>query len=169
MVLTGYTHRVATDAPCRAVIAAEYADSGDPALLAAHCLESLDPGLAERVREGDVLIVEGALGEGEGAEPAVLALQAVGFAVAVCAAASADFAALAATYGLAVLVCPPAAAEVPAGALLRVDLAAGRVEDRTHGHRWEGIPVSPALPDAARRAQLLARTRRVVDEEGFAD
>lgn len=169
MILTGYTHRIATDAPCRAIIAAEYANSGDPALLAAHSLEALDPHFAERAREGDVLVVVGAVGAGEGAEPAVLALQAVGVAAVVCAAADDTFAELAATYGLAVLVCPPAAEQLAGGSLLRVDLASGTIEDRAHGRRWGSIDLPPALPAAARRAQLLARTRRVVDEEGFAE
>jgi 3-isopropylmalate/(R)-2-methylmalate dehydratase small subunit len=169
MVLTGYAHRIATDAPARAIIATEYADSGDPALLAAHCLEALDPDFAGRAREGDVLAVQGAVGGGEGAEPAVLALQAVGVAAVVCEAADAEFAQLAAGYGLAVLVCAPAAAEIAGGALVRVDLASGSIEDRTHSRRWGDIAIPPALPEAARRAQILARTRRVVDEEGFAE
>jgi 3-isopropylmalate/(R)-2-methylmalate dehydratase small subunit len=169
MVLTGYSHLIAGDAPSRAIISAEYADSGDPATLAAHCLEALDHDFAERAREGDVLVVRGAVGAGEGAEPAVLALQSVGIAAVVCAAASDEFAALAASYGLAVLVCPPAAAQIDTGALLRADLASGSLEDRTHGHRWSGIAIPPALPEAARRSQLIARTRRVVDEEGFAE
>lgn len=169
MVLTGYAHHIATDAPACAIIAAEYADSGDPALLAAHCLEALDPDFAGRVREGDVLAVPGSVGAGVGAEPAVLALQAAGVGAVVCEEADAEFAELAASYGLAVLVCAPAAAEIATGDLVRVDLASGSIEDRTHGRRWGGIAVPPALPEAARRAQLLARTRRVVDEEGFAE
>ena len=168
MILTGYTHHIGVPLPATAIIAPEHAGSGDPAELAAHCLETVDPALAGEVREGDILVVAAAIGAGDGAEPAVLSLQAVGFAAIVCAEADATFVELAQSYGLPVLVCPEAALSVPDGVLVRLDLARGAIEERTTGARWNCPPTAQEMLEAASRAQLLSRTRRVVEDEGLA-
>jgi 3-isopropylmalate/(R)-2-methylmalate dehydratase small subunit len=167
MILYGTTHGVGDEITTDAIIAPEWRDAGDPAVLAAHCLASADPGIAENVREGDLLLA--GRGFGAGAEPdlAALALQAVGFVAIVCATADAGFAAAAGVYGLPVLSCPAAVAAIGAGAVVRIDLARGRIEDRASGAVYDAPPCPPEVVDAARRAQLLARMRRLVEEEGY--
>jgi 3-isopropylmalate/(R)-2-methylmalate dehydratase small subunit len=169
MILTGYTHHIGVPLPCAAIIAPEHAASGDPAELAAHCLEAVAPAFAEAVREGDILVVAAEVGAGASAEPAVLALQACGVAAVLCAAAHSPFTELAEVYGMPVLVCPEAANSIPTGALLRIDLTAGMIEERALDARWNCPPARQPLLEAAQRAQLLARMRRVVEEEGYAD
>ena len=166
MVLYGTTHRVGDGVGADAIIAPELRGAGDPAVLAAYCLASADPGIAEAAREGDVLLAGACFGAGDDPEPAVLALQAAGFAAIVCAGADAGFAAAAASYGLPVLECP-AALSIAAGRVVRLDLLAGTIADRATGAVFHTTPCPPELVAAARRAQLLARMRRVADEEGF--
>ncbi|MCU0491202.1 MAG: hypothetical protein MUD01_06425 [Chloroflexaceae bacterium] len=169
MILTGYTHRLDADLAPGEIIAPAYAESGDPALLAAHCLEGVAPALAEQVGEGDVLVVGGALHGGAGAEAAVLALQALGIAAIVCAAADATLATLAGGYGLPLLVSPEAVAALASNQIVRLDLEQGQIEERDSRRRWPISPSSPALIAAVQRAQLLARMRRVVEEEGYSE
>src|SRR5687768_3352766 len=99
MILYGTTHRVGDAITTDAIIAPEWRDAGDPAVLAAHCLASADPGIAENVREGDLLLAGRSFGAGAAPDLAALALQAVGFVAIVCATADAGFAAAAGVYG----------------------------------------------------------------------
>ena len=167
MILYGTTYRVGDDITSAAIIAPEHQADADPAWLAAHCLADIDPAIAESAREGDVLLAGTNLGAGPEAEIAVLALQAVGFAAIVCASADAGFVAASEAYGLPVLISPSAVAAIIPGGVLRLDLAGGRITDRATGEIYAVPPCAPTLVDMVRRAQLLTRMRRVVEEEGF--
>ena len=167
MILYGTTHWVGDDISTAAIIAPEHYTDADPAWLAAHCLAGIDPAIAESAREGDVLLAEQDFGAGPDAEMAVLALQALGFAAIVSASADAGFVAAAEAYGLPVLISPTAIAAIAPGGVVRLDLAGGRITDRTNGETYPAPPCAPALVEQVRRAQLLSRMRRVVEEEGF--
>ncbi len=169
MILTGYIFRIEQDLTPDQIIAPAYANSGDPALLAAHCLAAVDPALAELVREGDILVLAGQLHDGAGSEIAVLALQALGFAAIICNAAASDLRELAGVYGLPVLICAEATALLAPGNIARLDLEHGRIEERETGQAWRVAPCDATLIAAVRRAQLLFRMRRVVEDEGFAE
>jgi 3-isopropylmalate/(R)-2-methylmalate dehydratase small subunit len=167
MILYGTTHRVGDGITTAAIIAPAHQADADPAWLAAHCLAGVDSAIAELAREGDVLLAGADFGAGPDAEIAVLALQAAGFGAIVCASADAGFVAAAEAYGLPVLICPTAVAAIAPGGVVRLDLAGGRITDRTNGEVYQVPPCAPTLVDKVRRAQLLTRMRRVVEEEGF--
>ncbi len=167
MILYGTTHRVGDGITTAAIIAPAHQADADPAWLAAHCLAGVDSAIAELAREGDVLLAGNDFGAGPDAEIAVLALQAVGFAALVCASADAGFVAAAEAYGLPVLICPAAVAAIAPGSVLRLDLAGGRITDRATGEVYSAPPCALTLVNMVRRAQLLTRMRRVVEEEGF--
>ncbi len=167
MILYGATHRVGDGITTTAIIAPEYQADTDPAWLAAHCLAGVDPAIAEAAREGDLLLAGNDFGAGPDAEIAVLALQAVGFAAIISASADAGFMAAAEAYGLPVLISPAAVAAITHGGVVRLDLAGGRITDRANGEIYPVPPCAPALVDMVRRAQMLTRMRRVVEEEGY--
>lgn len=167
MVLYGTTHRVGDQITTDLIIAPEHQADSDPAWLAARCLAGVNPAIAEMAREGDVLLAGDGFGVGLDQELAVLALQAAGFAAVVCASADSGFVGAAEAYGLPVLICPTAVSGITAGGVVRLDLAGGTITDRATGQAYLAPPCAPALVDAVRRAQLLTRMRRVVEEEGF--
>jgi 3-isopropylmalate/(R)-2-methylmalate dehydratase small subunit len=166
MILYGTTHRVGDSVGTADIIAPEWRDAGDPAVLAAHCLAGVAPEIAETVREGDLLLAGQAFGAGDDPDSAVLALQAAGFVAIVCASADSGFAETAAVYGLPVLE-SPATGAIAAGVVARIDLARGQILDRSTGAAYAVPPAAPELVEAVRRSQLLTRMRRVVEEEGF--
>lgn len=166
MVLYGTAHRVGDEITTDDIIAPEQRGAGDPAWLAAHCLAAVDPAIAEQAREGDVLLAGQNFGGGDEPDIAALALLAAGFAAVVCVSADAGFAEAAAAHGLPVLVCP-AALVIAAGGVARIDLASGKIADRASGATFQAQPCPAELVGAVRRAQLLSRMRRVVEEEGF--
>ena len=165
MVLYGRTYRVGDGIGTDAIIA-PHARADDPALLAAHCLETVDAGLAEAVQAGDMLVAGSAFGAGDDPEIAVLALQALGFAAIVCVSAVPGFQELAHIYGLPVLCCE-AAGRIGTGVTLRIDLERGLITDRTNDQHYQVAPAAPELLAAVRRNELLLRMRQVVEEEGF--
>jgi 3-isopropylmalate/(R)-2-methylmalate dehydratase small subunit len=166
MVLYATAHRVGDDITTDLIIApAQRTD--DPASLAGFCLAAVDPGLAERLQEGDLLLAGRGFGAGDDTDSAVLALQAVGFTAVICTNAAPGFAAAARDFGLPVLECPEAVQALQPGRVVRVDLEHGRITDRTTGASYQAPPCPPEVVAAARRSQLLLRMRRVVEEEGF--
>jgi hypothetical protein len=167
MVITGYIRRVGADLDPARVIDPAVVAAGDPAAIAAACLAAVDPGLAERAREGDLLLVDGACSGGAGAEAAVIALQSLGLAALLCRATAPDLQALGATYGLPVIPTASDLLQLAEGDLLRLDLERGHAE--SGGRAWAFAPLDGPALAAVRRAQLLARMRRVVEEEGYAE
>lgn len=164
MVLTGYARLIVSDLAPRQIVDPALVAAGDPAEIAAACLATVDPALAERVREGDLLVVAGELRAGPGAEEAVIALQAAGFAAAIARQVASELWAIGARYGLPLLALDTAIAE---GALIRLDLERGRVE--VGGATWMFEPLASEGLAAVRRGQLLARMRRVAEDEGYAE
>jgi 3-isopropylmalate/(R)-2-methylmalate dehydratase small subunit len=167
MILYATTHRVGDAITTDDIIAPEWRASNDPAALAAHCLAGVAPAVAEHAREGDVLLAGRDFGAGADPDVAALALQAAGFAAIACSSADPNFVSAAEEFGLPVLVCPTAVAALAEGVVVRIDLERGRIDDRASGASYAAPPCKPELIAAARRAQLLARMRRVVEEEGF--
>lgn len=166
MILYGTTHRVGNTISTAQIIAPEHHDA-DPATLAAHCLAEVDAYLAEHVAEGDVLMAGHGFGAGDDPEQAVLALQALGVAAIIAASAAPTFVDAAHAYGLPVIIAPEAAHTIAAGSVVRLDLEHGTIHDRTCGTVYHAPPSPPEVVAAVRRAQLLQRMRRVVEEEGY--
>jgi 3-isopropylmalate/(R)-2-methylmalate dehydratase small subunit len=166
MVLYGTTYVVGDTIGTNAILAPDH-HTDDPADLAAQCLTSVDPHIAELVRPSDMLLAGQDFGHGPHPEPAILALQAVGFSIVICASAAPTFVELAAIYGLPVLICPAAIPAIAPGSIVRVDLATGQITDRTTGALFTTTPCSSALLAAVRQTQLLNRMRQVVADEGF--
>ena len=63
-----------------AIIPARYLTKSDPATLAAHCMEDADPGFAEKVRAGDIIVAGENFGCGSSREHAPIAIKAAGVA-----------------------------------------------------------------------------------------
>lgn len=166
MVLYGTLHRLGDNITTEQIIAPSQR-SENPAELAAHCLASVDPGLAEHAAEGDMLLAGQDFGAGDDPEIAVLALQALGIAAVICRSAARTFVEVAEQYGMPVIEMPEAVETLSVGAVVRLDLERGELRDRSSNERFRFPPASPALLAAVRRATLLSRMRRVVEDEGF--
>lgn len=167
MVLYATTHRVGDGITTEQIIASEHRDVDDPAVLAAECLATVDPQLAEQVRDGDVLITGPDFGFGNYPEQAVLALQALGFVALICASVASTFEETATNYGLPILISPKASDTLVPGQVARLDLARGTIKPHHADTTFEAPPCTPEMIATVQRMQLLKRMRDVVEEEGF--
>ncbi len=146
------------------IIPARYLNTSDPAELAAHCLEDLDPAFARQACPGSILVGGLNFGCGSSREHAPLAIKAQGVACVV----AKDFARIfyrnAINIGLPILECPEAAESCENGDVLEIDFAAGDVVNITQGRRYRAFPFPPFLQEIIRWGGLLPAARQGLGE-----
>jgi 3-isopropylmalate/(R)-2-methylmalate dehydratase small subunit len=151
----GTAHVFGRDVDTDVIIPARYLNTSDPAELGAHCMEDIDPEFVRRVQPGDVIVAGENFGCGSSREHAPVAIKAAGVSCVVAASFARIFYRNAINTGLPIVVSKEAAAGVCAGDRLRVDPAAGAVEDLTQGTRYAADAFPPFMEELIRRGGLL--------------
>lgn len=155
----GRAHVYGDNVDTDVIIPARYLTTIDPDELAPHALEDLDPGFAQRVRPGDVLVAGRNFGCGSSREHAPVALKGTGIAAVVAASFARIFFRNAINTGLPIVVCPQAAAEVCDGDEVSVDVASGTVVDETTGRTFHGEPLPAFVMEIVRAGGLVPYVR----------
>jgi 3-isopropylmalate/(R)-2-methylmalate dehydratase small subunit len=155
MIYEGTVHKFGRDVDTDVIIPARYLNSSDPQELAAHCMEDIDPGFVRRVAPGDIVVADENFGCGSSREHAPVAIMAAGVSCVVAASFARIFYRNAINVGLPIVVCPEAAREARAGDRLRVDLAAGVVENLTQGTQHRAEPFPAFMRELIERGGLL--------------
>ena len=168
MVFEGTVHAYGRDVDTDVIIPARYLNSSDSAELGAHCMEDLDADFVARVQPGDVIVARENFGCGSSREHAPLAIKAAGVSCVVAASFARIFYRNALNIGLPIVVCPAAAAEARSGDRLRVDAAAGLVENLTQGTRYQGDAFPPFMQELIARGGLLPYVKARLGAEGEA-
>jgi 3-isopropylmalate/(R)-2-methylmalate dehydratase small subunit len=106
MELKGRVHTYGNDINTDDIIAAKYLVSTDAAELGKHCLESIDPAFASRVRPGDIIVAGKNFGCGSSREHAPLAIKGCGVSAVLAKSFAAIFFRNAINIGLPFLACP---------------------------------------------------------------
>ena len=140
-MITGTVHRLGDDVDTDAILPGRYLALKDPAALAAHCLEALDPGFRARVGPGDIIAAGRNFGTGSSREHAVIALKALGIRAIVATSVARIFFRNAINLGLVVLVAPEA--DLVAGADAPASTAASSPSPAEPGTRPRSAPKSP--------------------------
>ncbi len=122
-----------------------YTISQDPAALARHALEDLDPAFASAVRPGDVIVAGRNWGNGSSREQAVTCLVQVGIRAIIAHSFARIYFRNAINNGLLVIACPPLVDAVRQGDTIEIDLAATRLY---HQGRAFAFPPLPAQVQA---------------------
>lgn len=112
----------------------------DPGEMAKHAMEDLDPGFAENVNQGDVIVAGTNFGCGSSREQAASCLVASGLGAVIAKSFSRIFFRNAINWGLPALQCPAAVDALEAGQEVEVDLEHGEI--RAAGKTWK----FPSLP-----------------------
>ncbi|HXF82665.1 MAG TPA: 3-isopropylmalate dehydratase small subunit [bacterium] len=142
MVVRGAAHVVGHHIDTDVIIPARYLVTAEPAALAAHVFEDLDPSLRARLAPGDVLVAGENFGQGSSREHAPIAIKAAGIAAVVAISFARIFYRNAFNVGLPLLECREAHAGVREGDVLEVDFAAGTIRNITRGGAlYQGQPI----------------------------
>jgi 3-isopropylmalate/(R)-2-methylmalate dehydratase small subunit len=161
--IEGRVVRLGDDVNTDNILPGPYLNLTDPEELGRHLLETYDPGIAERVRPGDVLVAGRNCGMGSSREQAQVAIRARGVQAIVAASFARIFLRNCMNRGLPTIESPEAAAALEDGETVRIDLAAGLVEGRAG--RWE-IPAQPAfLAELLSEGGLVPWVRRRLAEQ----
>jgi 3-isopropylmalate/(R)-2-methylmalate dehydratase small subunit len=123
-----------------AIIPARYLNVSDPAELARHCMEDVDPSFAGRVSSGDVIVAGENFGCGSSREHAPLAIKGAGVSCVIAKSFARIFYRNAINIGLPILACPEAVEGTEAGDRLTVDLRAGTIANQRSGCVYHTVP-----------------------------
>ena len=128
-------------------------------IIASHCLESLDPSFSSNVRAGDIVVAGAGLGIGSSREQAAEALKYLGIGALIAKSYGGIFYRNALNFGLPALVCPDTDS-IEAGDILRVDPAAGRIENVTRSETYHADPLPQFLLDMIASGGLVAHLEK---------
>jgi len=137
------------------IIPARYLTTDDPAALAAHALQDLDPGFASAVKAGDVVVAGHNFGCGSSREHAPVALKGAGVAAVVASSFARIFFRNAINTGLAIVTCPEAVERTHNGDEVVADALSGLVRNETRGLEWRGEPLPEFVMAIVRAGGLV--------------
>ncbi|HHH40920.1 MAG TPA: 3-isopropylmalate dehydratase small subunit [Chloroflexi bacterium] len=162
--LEGRVWRYGDNVDTDVIIPARYLNVSDPAQLAVHCLEDLDPAFARQVQPGDIVVAGENFGAGSSREHAPLALKAAGVGCIIARSFARIFYRNAINIGLPILECPQAVEETETGDVLTVDLEAGTITNHRTGRTYQAPPFPPFVMGIIRAGGLVPYTRRRMQE-----
>lgn len=155
MNLEGKVWRYGDNIDTDVIIPARYLNSFDPAELASHCMVDIDESFAENVKAGDIMVGGKNFGCGSSREHAPIAIKASGVPVII----AADFARIfyrnGINIGLPLLEIGSDVEKIKAGDELRVDTAAGKIENLTTGDVFQAHPLPGFVQDIAKAGGLI--------------
>jgi len=127
MVFEGTVHALGDNVDTDVMIPGRYLSIMEPAEIAKHIFEEVDPGFVKRVKPGDLLFAGKNFGAGSGREHAPLGLKALGVSCIVATSFSRTFYRMAIDLGLPILVWSEAARTAREGQRGRVDTQTGEI------------------------------------------
>lgn len=130
----------------------------DPAEIAKHALEDLDPRFAAQMRPGDIIVAGRNWGCGSSREQAVTALKAAGVAAIIARSFARIYSRNCINSALPALACPPAADAIQDGETVEVDMAGGLI--RCAAGTFAFAPLPPGVLGIFEAGGLIPYTRQ---------
>lgn len=145
------------------IISGRHLGSTEPSYLAEHCFETIHPGFAAAVSEGDILVAGDNFGCGSSREHAAIAIKATGISGIICKSAARIFYRSAINIALPVLLCPEVVEACEPGSRISYDCATGEV--RVDGASFTTDPMPVHLLDILSHGGLVAQMRERFEEQ----
>jgi 3-isopropylmalate/(R)-2-methylmalate dehydratase small subunit len=159
-MLKGKVHKYGADVNTDAIIPARYLNISDPAELAKHCMEGIDPDFVKRVKAGDIIMATTNFGCGSSREHAPLAIKAAGISCIIAKSFARIFFRNTINIGLPLLECDKAVDNTKAGDTLEVELASGRIKNLTHGTEFTARPYPDFMAELISAGGLVEYTKK---------
>lgn len=151
-----YKDNVDTDV----IIPARYLTTGDPAELASHCMEDLDPTFQTRVNAGDIIVAGYNFGCGSSREHAPIAIKASGISLVIAKSFARIFYRNSINIGLAIVECPEAVDGIADGDSVSVNLDTGVITDTTSGKTFQAEPFPAFIQDIISAGGLVEAVKK---------
>lgn len=145
------------------IIPARYLNSSDPAELASHCMEDLDPDFGRKVNPGDIVVGGRNFGCGSSREHAPICIKAAGVSCVIATSFARIFYRNAINIGFPILECREAVEDAANGHRLEVDFSNGLIKNLTLDkvYKAQGFPEfiinimnNDGLVDAVKRNKI---------------
>jgi len=156
-----YGNNVDTDV----IIPARYLSTSDPAELAAHCFEDLDPSFKDKVQAGDIVVAGTNFGCGSSREHAPIAIKGSGISCIIAETFARIFYRNALNIGLPIMECPEAARDIRDGDRVAVDLANGIITNITTGCTYKAAPFPPFMQELIEAGGLVKYVSEKMGED----
>ena len=162
MKLRGKVHKYGADVNTDVIIPARYLNVYDPAELAQHCREDLDPEFLQRVKPGDIIVAGSNFGCGSSREHAPLAIKAAGISCVIARSFARIFYRNALNTGLPILESEEAIDKTQAGDVLEVELSTGEIKNITRGLTFKAKPFPEFMLELIEAGGLIEYTKRKI-------
>lgn len=164
MKLKGKVHKYGANVDTDAIIPARYLNISDPAELAKHCMEDIDPDFAAKVQPGDFIVAATNFGSGSSREHAPLAIKAAGVSCVIAKSFARIFFRNAINIGLPILECDEAVEETDAGDSLEVEFTRGEIRNLTKGKAFQAKPFPDFMLELISAGGLVEYTKQKMKE-----
>ena len=167
IVVQGRAWRFGDNVNTDDIIPARYLNVIETAVLAQHCMEGVDETFASKVHPGDMIVAGRNFGCGSSREHAPLCIKAAGISCVIGATFARIFYRNAINMGLPILESGEAAERIQEGDSVRVDLAAGVIENLERGESYRAAPFPEFMREIIRSGGLMNWTMAHMARETF--
>ena len=151
----GKVHKYPDNVDTDVIIPARYLNTPDPAELAKHCMEDIDPEFIHKVQKGDVMVAGWNFGCGSSREHAPVVIKESGISCVIAKTYARIFYRNAINIGLAILECPEASRKIENGDEVRIDFDTGVITNLTKNESYTAQPFPPFIQEIIEKGGLL--------------
>jgi 3-isopropylmalate/(R)-2-methylmalate dehydratase small subunit len=159
-MLKGKVHKYGANVDTDAIIPARYLNVSDPDELAKHCMEDIDTDFVKKLKPGDIVMATTNFGCGSSREHAPLAIKAAGVSCIIAESFARIFFRNAINIGLPLLESDEAVAKTEDGDSLEVDLAKGRIKNKTRNLEFKAKPYPDFMAQLIADGGLIEHTKK---------
>lgn len=161
----GKAHKVGDHVDTDAIIPARFLVTSDPAQLGPNCMSGLEPGWAEKVNKGDILVTGRNFGCGSSREHAPLAILGAGIPAVIGHSFARIFYRNAFNTGLPLLEVGDAVEKISPGDELAIDASAGEIRNLTTNETIKFQPIPESMAAILNAGGLVGYARKKLRSE----
>ncbi len=155
MIYKGRAWKFGTNFDTDAIIPARYLNTTDPAELASHLMEDIDPKFLDKIKPGDILVAEDNFGCGSSREHAPLAIKSAGLSCVVAKSFARIFYRNSFNMGLPIFESAEAVDGIRQGDELEADSENGEIRNVSTGQTFRARPLPPFMQQLIEAGGLM--------------
>ncbi|MDD4601495.1 2,3-dimethylmalate dehydratase small subunit [bioreactor metagenome] len=155
MIISGKSWRYGDNIDTDVIIPARYLNTSEPAELAKHCMEDIDPAFSGAVQAGEIIVAGRNFGCGSSREHAPVAIKAAGISCVIADSFARIFYRNALNIGLPLIELGESVNRFKQGDDIIVDAAAGKVKNVTTGEVFQAPSLPPFIQKIAQAGGLI--------------